>query len=74
MSEAEVTEASVAAARAAGTRVSIDLNYRKKLWTPAQAQAVMRKLVRGIDVVIANEEDLQNVLGVEVKGANVTDG
>jgi 2-dehydro-3-deoxygluconokinase len=65
-------QASVAAAKAAGARVSIDLNYRKKLWTPDQAQAVMRKLVEGIDLVIANEEDLQNVLGIEVQGANVT--
>ena len=32
----------IAAARAAGARVSVDLNYRKKLWTEAQAQAMMR--------------------------------
>ena len=45
-------------------RVSVDLNYRKKLWTEAQAQAVMGPLMRHVDVVIANEEDLQSVLGV----------
>jgi 2-dehydro-3-deoxygluconokinase len=33
----------VAAARRAGAQVSVDLNFRKKLWTEAQAQAVMRR-------------------------------
>ena len=66
------TKASIAAARKAGARVSVDLNYRKKLWTEAQAQETMRPLMRNVDVVIANEEDLQSVLGVHVEGANVT--
>jgi 2-dehydro-3-deoxygluconokinase len=71
---AEATRRAVAAARAAGARVSVDLNYRRKLWTEAEAQAVMRPLMRDVDVVIANEEDLQTVLGVEVEGAEVTAG
>ena len=45
--------------------VSLDLNFRSKLWTAAEAQRVMRPLVQGVDVVIANEEDLQSVLGVD---------
>jgi 2-dehydro-3-deoxygluconokinase len=65
------TKAAVAAAKAAGARVSVDLNYRKKLWTEAQAQAAMRPLMRDVDVVVANEEDLQSVLGVHVAGADV---
>ena len=52
--------------------VSVDLNYRKKLWTEAEAQWAMRPLVQGVDLVIANEEDLQAVLGVEVAHADVT--
>jgi 2-dehydro-3-deoxygluconokinase len=71
---AEATRLAIAAARRAGARVSVDLNYRKKLWTQAQAQATMRPLMRDVDVVIANEEDLQAVLGVEVAGADVTGG
>jgi 2-dehydro-3-deoxygluconokinase len=67
-------EAAIAAARASGARLSVDLNFRKKLWTEAQAQAVMRPLVRGFDVVIANEEDLQSVLGVHVANADVRSG
>jgi 2-dehydro-3-deoxygluconokinase len=68
------TEAAIAAARAAGARISIDLNYRRKLWTEAQAQAVMRAMVQGVDLVIANEEDLQAVLGIPVENADVTQG
>jgi 2-dehydro-3-deoxygluconokinase len=64
----------VAAAREAGVKVSVDLNFRKKLWSPSQAQAVMRPLVQGIHTVIANEEDLQTVLGITVEGADVTAG
>jgi 2-dehydro-3-deoxygluconokinase len=68
------TIAAVAGARRAGARISVDLNYRKKLWTHAQAQKVMRPLMRDVDVVIANEEDLQCVLGIEVEGTDVTSG
>jgi 2-dehydro-3-deoxygluconokinase len=71
---AAATVAAVAAAKRAGTRVSVDLNYRKKLWTQAQAQKAMRPLMRDVDVVIANEEDLQCVLGIDVAGADVTSG
>ena len=68
------TAAAMAAAKRAGARVSVDLNYRKKLWSEAQAQATMRPLMREVDVVIANEEDLQSVLGVHVAGADVASG
>jgi 2-dehydro-3-deoxygluconokinase len=68
------TTAAIAAARRAGARVSVDLNYRKKLWSEAQAQATMRPLMREVDVVVANEEDLQAVLGVQVAGAEVSSG
>jgi 2-dehydro-3-deoxygluconokinase len=68
------TKAAIAAAKNAGARVSVDLNYRRKLWTEAQAQQTMTPLMRDVDVVIANEEDLQSVLGVHVEGADVTGG
>ena len=55
-------------------RVSVDLNYRKKLWSETQAQEVMGPLMRHVDVVIANEEDLQSVLGVRCQGTDVTSG
>jgi 2-dehydro-3-deoxygluconokinase len=71
---AAATHAALQAAKRSGARVSVDLNYRRKLWTEAQAQATMRPLMRDVDVVIANEEDLQAVLGVTVAGADAAGG
>ena len=64
---AACTRESVEAAKKAGVKVSVDLNFRKKLWTEAQAQTVMRPLMRHVDVVIANEEDIQSVLGLDCR-------
>lgn len=68
------TTEAMAAARRAGARVSVDLNFRKKLWTEATAQAAMRPMMAGVDVIIANEEDIQSVLGLTVDGADVVGG
>ena len=68
------TVEALAAARQAGARVSVDLNFRKKLWTEAAAQAVMRPMMSSVDVVIANEEDIQSVLGLSVAGADIIGG
>lgn len=71
---AACTREALDAARAAGARVSLDLNFRRKLWTEAEARRVMRPLMPLVDVVIANEEDLQAVLGIEVAHADITGG
>ncbi len=61
-------------AKKAGATVSIDLNYRKKLWKYGKtAVEVMRELTQFADVVIANEEDIQKCLGIEAK-VDVTSG
>ena len=57
-----------------GAKVSIDLNYRKKLWKYGKtAVEVMRVLTAYADVIIANEEDIQKCLGIEAK-VDVTSG
>jgi 2-dehydro-3-deoxygluconokinase len=71
---AAVTREAVEAARSAGVRVSLDLNYRAKLWSKAHAREVMRPLAALTDVVVANEEDIQASLGLEVRGADVVGG
>ena len=68
------TKEALEAARQAGIRTSVDLNFRKKLWNEKQAQAAMRPLMPLVDVVIANEEDMQSVLGIHVEGTDVTSG
>lgn len=74
ISARECTREAIQAAKQAGVRVSVDLNYRKKLWSERDAQQTMRALMPMVDIVIANEEDLQSVLGVEVEHADVTRG
>ena len=43
---AAATTRAIEEARRAGVRVSVDLNFRKKLWSEAQAQKMMRPLMR----------------------------
>lgn len=69
---AACTHEAIEAARRAGARVSVDLNFRRKLWSEGEAQQVMRPLMPQVDLVVANEEDLQSVLGIEVPHADVT--
>ena len=62
-SAARLTLKACQAAKRRGVKVSADLNYRKKLWTPEKAQEVMRPLMQYVDVCIGNEEDAQMCLG-----------
>lgn len=71
---AEITKKACIAAKKHGVTVSVDLNYRKKLWTPEQAQSVMKDLMQYVDVCIGNEEDAELVLGFKPKHTNVTSG
>ena len=54
---AALTEAALKAAKAKGITTSIDLNYRKNLWSKAKAQEVMSVLCQYVDVCIGNEEE-----------------
>jgi 2-dehydro-3-deoxygluconokinase len=66
-SAAELSLEAVRQARAKGIQVSCDYNYRKNLWRYGrEAPEVMRELVRHITVGIANEEDCQRSLGIEL--------
>lgn len=56
---AELTKQACAAAKRHGVTVSVDLNFRKKLWTSEKAISVMRPLMQYVDVCIGNEEDAQ---------------
>ena len=58
----------MAAAKAAGAMTSFDLNYRAKLWSISggeqRAVEVLDRIVKNVDVLVGNEEDLQKGLGI----------
>src|SRR5438445_2152782 len=65
---AEVIIEAMQAAKAAGAVTSFDLNYRAKLWNISggeqRAVEVLDRIVRNVDVLVGNEEDLQKGLGI----------
>jgi 2-dehydro-3-deoxygluconokinase len=71
---AALTLEAVKAAKEAGVTVSVDLNYRKKLWSREKAGQVMADIVKHCDVVIANEEDAEMVFGIKASETDITGG
>ncbi len=71
---AQVCLEALKVAKSKGIKVSADLNYRKKLWTPEKANKVMSQLMEYVDVAIGNEEDAHKVFGIKAKGSDVTSG
>ena len=71
---AALAEEAMRAARAHGTRVSYDLNYRPSLWKALGGQAAARevnqRLAPLVDVMLGNEEDFTACLGFEVPGVD----
>jgi 2-dehydro-3-deoxygluconokinase len=67
-STAELIIDGMQAAKAAGAVVSFDLNFREKLWKISggqdRAAAVIGRIMKQVDVVVGNEEDLQKGLGI----------
>ncbi len=64
----EVILEGMAAAKAAGAIISLDLNFREKLWRKsggaARAQEVLGRIMAYVDVLVGNEEDMQKGLGI----------
>ena len=71
---AALTLAALKAAKAKGITTSIDLNFRKKLWTKEKAREVMTGLCEFVDVCIGNEEDADLCLGFKAANTDVTKG
>ena len=70
----EICEDALKVAKSKGLTISCDLNYRKKLWTKEEARNAMTRLVKYVDVCIANEEDAKDVFGIELAKSDVTSG
>src|SRR5690348_5932227 len=65
---AELIIEGMQAAKAAGAVVCFDLNFREKLWKISRGQnravSVIARIVKNVDVLVGNEEDLQKGLGI----------
>jgi 2-dehydro-3-deoxygluconokinase len=66
-SASETTAEALKAAKKEGCTVSYDLNYRKKLWTPADAKKIQEPLMENVDILITTEEDTNVVFGIKEK-------
>jgi 2-dehydro-3-deoxygluconokinase len=73
-SATQVTAEAVRAAKRAGATVSVDLNYRAKLWSCERAREVLTPLMEFVDIAIGNEEDAANVFGLHAGGSDVAAG
>ncbi|MEO8596258.1 MAG: sugar kinase [Candidatus Solibacter sp.] len=65
---AELIIEAMQAAKDAGAVTSFDLNFRAKLWNISggedRAVEVLDRIVKNVDVLVGNEEDLQKGLGI----------
>lgn len=73
-SAVEVMKEALAAARRQQATVSVDLNYRKKLWSKEKARQVMSGLMEHVDIAIGNEEDAECVFGIKAGSSDITSG
>lgn len=64
---AQTTREAMQAARAAGVRTIVDLNYRVKLWSQEEAGRCMSDLMQFCDVLVTTEEDIARVFGITGK-------
>jgi 2-dehydro-3-deoxygluconokinase len=71
---AKLTKKAMGKAKELGLTVSMDLNYRKNLWTSEKAQSVMTDLMQYVDICIGNEEDAEKALGFKPKDTDVYKG
>ncbi len=71
---AEICLEACKTAKEMGITVSCDLNYRKNLWTRAEAKQTMEKLLEYVDVLIANEEDAADVLDIHASNTDIISG
>ncbi|OPX33191.1 MAG: hypothetical protein B1H40_00555, partial [Candidatus Latescibacteria bacterium 4484_181] len=61
---AETTLEALKTAREVNCLVSVDLNYRAKLWSQQQANKTMTKVMEYTDLLFTTEEDTQRVFGI----------
>jgi len=52
-------------ARAKGAMVSLDVNYRSRIWTPEEAREALLPLLREVDILFCGRRDARQLFGIE---------
>ena len=66
-SAAAATLEALQKAKASGCKVSLDLNYRAKLWSPEEANMTLAPMMEFVDILIAAKGDTRTILGIEAE-------
>jgi 2-dehydro-3-deoxygluconokinase len=66
-SSAAATLEALQKAKAFGCRVSLDLNYRAKLWSPEEAHRTLAPMMDFVDILITTQGDTRTILGIEAE-------
>lgn len=70
----ETTRSLLKTAQASETTTVFDLNYRAKLWPPEVAEETYESLLPTVDILIAAERDLRNILNLTGSASTMIDG
>ena len=70
-SAAEAAMEAVKAAKACSCKVSLDMNYRAKLWSPAEANQTLAPMMDFVDILITTKGDTRTILGIEAENDEV---
>jgi 2-dehydro-3-deoxygluconokinase len=66
-STADTSMEALKKARELGCRVSMDLNYRSKLWDPKTAQKILTPMMEYVNILITTSGDTHTILGIEAQ-------
>ncbi|MDE3075476.1 MAG: sugar kinase [Chloroflexota bacterium] len=61
---AAIVERAISEARRHSCRVSLDVNYRQRLWTAEAASRSLRAIAPNVDLLISTAEDARDLFGV----------
>jgi 2-dehydro-3-deoxygluconokinase len=70
----EVIRTAMREAAAAGVPVSFDINYRSRLWGPAEARAFLLEILPGVRYLFVGSDDAETVFGLSGPANSVLDG
>ncbi len=70
----ETVQVGIDEAHKGKTQVSLDLNYRAKLWSPSKCRKTLALILPKVDLFISSSEDLQRVFGLAGTGKDQARG